>query len=79
MPAGTVRRMVRPTVIAEDRYRSILIENDIIAIFQLNNAQFVITNETLEFGFNLRLFKDLRSSSTDMEGAHGELSAWFAD
>ena len=44
-----------------------------------DEAQFVVTDGAVELGLDLRLLEHLRGSATDVERAHGQLRAGFAD
>src|SRR6266581_696319 len=66
-------------VFAEDGDGAVFVQDDGIAVFELDQAQIVVANSALEFGFDLRLLEHGGGGAADMEGAHGELGARLAD
>src|SRR5260221_7908500 len=67
------------TVVAQDGDRAVLVQNDVVAVFHLNEAQFVIEVLAVVLGLDLRHLEPLRRRAADMERAHGQLGAGFAD
>src|SRR5205823_2782392 len=47
-------------IVAKNRDGAVLVEDDIVAVFELDQTQIVVTNGAFKFGFDLRLFEDLR-------------------
>ena len=66
-------------VVAVDGNRAVFVEHDVVAVFQLHDAQFVVTDLAVVLGLDLRLLENLRRRSADVERAHRELRAGFAD
>src|SRR5262249_41664525 len=54
-------------------------ENDVVAILELDQAKFIVTNLAIKLGLDLRLFEDLRSRATDMESTHRQLRPGLSD
>ena len=46
---------------------------------QFDDAQFVVTDDAVVLGLDLRLLEHLRRRTTDVERAHGQLRAGLAD
>src|SRR6266849_6160794 len=66
-------------VLAENGDGTVFVQDDGIAVFQLDQAQIVVANGALVFGFDLRLLEHGGGGAPDVEGAHGELGARLAD
>ena len=47
-------------ILAVDGERTVFVEHDVVAVFQLHQAQLVaVLHDALVLGFDLRLFEDL--------------------
>ena len=46
-------------VFAEDGDGAVLVQDDVVAVFELHQAQFVVANDAVELGLDLRLFEHL--------------------
>src|SRR5204863_9180343 len=64
---------------AEDGNGTVLIEDDVVPVLELDEAQIVVAKRAFELGFDLRLFEHCGGSSTDVERTHGKLRAGLAD
>src|SRR6185437_6790808 len=67
------------TIIGHDRNAAVFVQDDVVAVFELHNAQVVVTNGAVVLGLDLRLLEHSGRCSTDVERTHGELRAGFAD
>src|SRR5205814_8956409 len=62
-------------ILGEHGNGTILVQDDVAAVFEPNETQIVVPDGAIELGLDLRLLEDLRSHAADVERAHGELSA----
>src|SRR4029077_14551092 len=67
------------TVFGAHRNAAVFVQDDAIAVFELHNAQLVVTDNAVELGLDLRLFEHRRGRSTYVERTHGKLRAGLAD
>ncbi len=74
-----VRLEFAPAVFGHDRQGAVLVQNDVAAVFQFDEAQIVVLNHAVELGFDFRLLEHLRGRSTDVECAHRQLCSRLAD
>src|SRR5205814_1577704 len=59
--------------------RSVLVQNDVIAVFERYDAEVVVAKRAVHFGFDLGLLELALGGSTDVECAHRKLRAGFTD
>src|SRR5205814_2450519 len=66
-------------ILRQNRNGAVFVENDVVAVFEFDEAQFVVTDHAVLPGFDLRLFETGSGRSTNVESAHGKLRAGLAD
>src|SRR5208282_1091629 len=67
------------SVVGEDRDGPVLVEDNVVAVLQGNQAKLVVTYGAIMLSPDLRHLENLGSSSADVEGPHGKLGARLAD
>ena len=66
-------------VVAENRDGAVLVQDDVVAVLELHQAQVVVADDAVVLGLDLRLLEHLGCGATDVERPHGELRAGLAD
>ena len=66
-------------VVGDNRNRPVLVQNDVVSVFQFDQAQIVVSKDAFLLGFDLRLLETGSGRPTDMERPHRELRTRLAD
>src|SRR6185312_13006493 len=66
-------------VLGEQRNAAVFVEDNVVAVFELHHAQVAVFDHAVKLGLDLRDFELRGRRATDVERAHGELRAGFAD
>ena len=66
-------------ILAENGNGAVLVEHDVVAVLQLHDTQFVVTNHAVVLGLDLRNLEHLRRRAADVERPHRQLRAGLAD
>ncbi len=66
-------------IVGEDGNGAVFVEDDVVAVFKLDQAQIVIANDAVELGLDLGLLELALRNAADVKGAHGELGARLAN
>ncbi len=66
-------------VVAEDGDGAVLVQHDVVAVLELRPGAVRCSERAVELGLDLRLLEHLRRRAADVERAHRELRARFAD
>ena len=69
----------RPPSSARIEMEPFLFKTMLLPSSSSTSANFVVTNDAVELGLDLRLLENLRGRAADVEGAHGQLRAGLAD
>src|ERR1039458_5411608 len=67
------------TVFAVDGDGAVLVQHDVVAVFQFDDAEFVEFDGAIVFGLDLRNFEHLRRRAADVKCPHRQLRARLAD
>src|SRR5262249_17725262 len=63
----------------QDGDRAVLVEDDAVAVFEFNQAQFVVTGLAVVLRLDLRHLEHTGGGATDVERAHRQLRAGLTD
>jgi hypothetical protein len=78
-PMTTVWVSSSRTIIGQNARRCVFVEHDVVAVLELHQAEFVVANRAVVLGLDLRHLELRRARAADVERAHRELRAGFAD
>src|SRR5208283_927531 len=66
-------------IVAQDGNGTVLVQDDVVAVLQFDQAELVVTDGAVVLGLDLRNLEDLRRGAADVERPHRELGAGLAD